>query len=473
MKICPVILCGGIGSRLWPASQNSLPKQFLKFNSKYSLLQNTIFRISDTEVFSTPLIICSEKSKFRTASALEELNISPLSIIAEPEQKNTAPAITLAAMFLKKFHPELQQMLVLASDHLIEDEENFVDYIQTLKQSNPDNLIVTFGIKPTHPATGYGYINQGAEIQHNLFHVNNFIEKPLESTAKKLIQNNRNLWNSGIFFVSYNTLLSEIKLHKPSIYQHISDALEKSKKDDYFLNIPTKSDFSKCENISIDYAILEKTENIAVFPLDIKWNDLGTWQSIYNITKKDPNNNAILGKKIYPYKTQDCLIYSDNPRVSTVTHRVTDLNISITDNVILISNKQYPEEIKEVYNALKDVSDIKEPSLEYRPWGYYKNILTTTDYKVKLLSINPNSQISLQYHHRRAEHWVITKGVATITIGQTIHTLNRDQSIYVPQNEIHRIENKTLEVLEIIEVQVGEYLGEDDIVRLEDKYNRI
>lgn len=473
MKICPVILCGGIGSRLWPASQDSLPKQFLKFNSKYSLFQNTILRIMDKELFSSPIIICNEKYKFRTASELEELNISPLSILVEPEQKNTAPAITLAAMFLKKYHPDLQHMLVLSSDHLINDTEAFIHYITQLTEINTDNLLITFGIKPTTPATGYGYIKQGKKINSALFHVQKFIEKPSEKTAKQLILDEGNLWNSGMFFFTYNSFLNEIKTYKPQIYDYISDTVEHTQKEGVFYNISKASKFSQCENISIDYAVLEKTNSASVLPVNIKWDDLGTWQSIYNATDKDINNNAILGNNIYPKDSQNCLVYSNNNKINTVLHRVQDLNVSVTDNVVLISHNKYPEEIKEVYNSLKDVPSIKEPSLEYRPWGYYQTILTTPFYKVKLLSLNPNSQISLQYHYKRAEHWVVIKGIATITIGKATHTLTRDQSIYVPKTEIHKIENQTPEILEIIEVQIGDYLGEDDIIRLEDKYNRI
>ncbi len=472
MKICPVILCGGVGSRLWPASQASLPKQFLKFNSKYSLFQNTILRITDKTLFSKPIIICSEKYKFRTASELESLNIEPLAIITEPEQKNTAAAITTAAMFLEKHHLELQKMLVLASDHIIEDTNNFLQYITNLNQANTKDLIVTFGIHPNYPATGYGYIKQSTPLHDSLFRVEQFIEKPPLDIAKKLIKNKANLWNSGMFFFYYNTLLKEIKHYKPELYHHISSTVNITKQDQYFYSIQPSSDFHKCESISIDYAIMEKTQNAAVLPIKIKWDDLGTWDSVYSTSQKDSNNNAILGKKIHTEKTQNCLIYSDNNMITTVAHRVNNLNISVTNNAVLISNNKYSEEIKAVYNKLKNEKDINEPSLEYRPWGYYKNILITDLYKAKLLSINPHSQISLQYHYKRAEHWVVTKGIASITIGDTLHTLERDQSIYVPKREIHRIHNKTNDLLEIIEVQIGDYLGEDDIVRLEDKYNR-
>lgn len=472
MKICPVILCGGIGSRLWPASQESLPKQFLKFHSKYSLFQNTILRTMSRKLFSKPLVICSKKYKFRTASELESLNVEPLAIITEPEQKNTAPAITAAALFLEKYHPNLQKMLVLASDHLIQDPQNFLQYIHDLNKIEITDLIITFGIYPNYPATGYGYIKQSTPLNNSLFKVEQFIEKPSKDIATKLIKSNDNLWNSGMFFFNYKTLLKEVKHQKPNIYKYIENTINTTKKDSYFYNIQASSDFCKCENISIDYAIMETTKNAAVLPLKIKWDDLGTWRSVYNVAQKDSSNNAILGEKIHTEKTQDCLIYSNNNKITTVAHRVNNLNISVTENVVLISNNKYPEEIKEVYNKLKNKKDLNDSSLEYRPWGYYKNILITGLYKVKLLSINPHSQISLQYHHKRAEHWVVTKGTASITIGDTLHILERDQSIYVPKKDIHRIENKTKHTLEIIEVQIGDYLGEDDIVRLEDKYNR-
>ena len=471
MKICPVILCGGIGTRLWPASQDSLPKQFLKFNSPYSLFQETILRVTNNQIFSQPLIICNEKFKFRTASDLEEINIDPLSIIVEPEQRNTAPAITAATLFLQKHHPELKNILVLSSDHYIQNKKQFLYKIEQLNSSNIQNFIVTFGITPDHPSTGYGYIKQGKKINDTLYEVKSFIEKPDQKTADILIKDKNIVWNSGIFFFQGQTLLQEISKYKPDIYKYSKKAVANITHDKYFYKLD-KNAFSQCENISIDYAVLEKTNIASVFPLNIQWNDLGTWQSIHNITKKDKHNNAILGDQIHTTQTDNCLIYSDNKQITSVAHRVKDLNIVITDSVVLVSNKHYPEEIKEVYKQLKNKNIITEPSLEYRPWGYYKNILTTTNYKVKLLSINPNSQISLQYHHQRAEHWVITKGTASITIGNTLHTLERDQSIYVPKHEVHKIENKTNSILEIIEVQIGNYLGEDDIVRLEDKYNR-
>ena len=469
--IIPVILCGGVGSRLWPVSRKTHPKQFLKIDGKHSLFQKTIFRVKNSKIFNAPIIICNESYKFKIASELEEIGIKPEAIIIEAEGRNTCPAISLAAHYVKDQLKSNDQILILPADHIIEEESRFLDYIQTASKGL-SNCLMTFGITPVYAATGYGYIQIGKELSPGVNQVKQFTEKPDKDTAQKFIDTNEYYWNSGMFLFDTETYLLELQKHKPEIFEYTKKAISNSTKIFNFIQID-KDAFSRCEDISIDYAIFEHTAKASVMPIDIKWHDLGNWQSIYDYHSKDSNNNVSVGHNINANTSKNCLVYSDN-KSHIILHKVDNIFVIATKDAVLVVNRNNTEEVKTIYNKLKaeDGDIVNHSSKHYRPWGYYEDLLVTNQYRVKLIQLNPHSEISLQYHNKRAEHWVITQGYAQITRGKETFTLKKDESVYIPVGKLHQIKNTTYTNIEFIEVQVGDYVGEDDIVRVKDLYQR-
>lgn len=466
--ITPVILCGGIGSRLWPVSRSSNPKQFLKVDGINSLFQKAIQRVSDSSIFSAPIIVCSDAYKFKVAAELEEIGVSPETIIVEPEQKNTCPAISLAAQYMKG----TGTMLVLPSDHLIKDDQKFIEYIK-FAAKNLAKSLMTFGIKPTYPATGYGYIEEGEEQSQNIYKIKKFIEKPDQDRAINFINSGCYYWNSGMFLLDVETYLAELNNLKPDLYNYTKQSIESAQKVLNFIQI-NKDVFAKCENISIDYAIFEATAKSSIMPVDIDWCDLGSWKSFYDHNSKDSSGNVLVGNNITNTSSTNCLVYSDS-RLHTVLHKVDNLSIIVTDDALLVINKDHTEEVKDIHSKLKSQNNsiVDHSNKHYRPWGSYEDLFVSKKYRVKIIQLNPHSQISLQYHNKRAEHWVITQGKASVTKGEETFWLNEDESVYIPVGVIHRVENPSDAVLCFVEVQVGEEVIESDIVRIEDKYARV
>jgi len=469
-KIIPVIVSGGIGTRLWPISRENHPKQFLKIDGTYSLFQKTILRVIDKDKFSNPIIICNESHKFKIASELEDLGIKAI-IIIEPSQKNTATAIALAAHYAYTHYGQGSTLLVLPADHILKEEDVFLRTIETASKNVSDSII-TFGIKPTFPSVNYGYIKAGSSVFNESFRVEEFVEKPELPIAITYLESGKYFWNSGMFLFSVKTYLSELEKYLPETFLFTKECLEKAKEVFNFLQID-QSTFEKSSNISIDYGILEKTDKACVMPLNVSWHDLGTWTSLYDYYEKDKNNNALIGNKIFESNSSNCMVYSSSDK-HVVLNNLKNLVIAVTEDAILIINKDSTDEIKKIYKDFENNNNeiIKTSTQSYRPWGYYKDLLIGDNHRVKIIHLNPRSKISLQYHHKRAEHWIVTKGEAHITKGTEKFILNKDESIYIPSNEVHMIENKSDYYLEFIEVQVGSYVGEDDIVRLEDKYGR-
>jgi mannose-1-phosphate guanylyltransferase/mannose-6-phosphate isomerase len=466
IKTIPVILCGGIGSRLWPVSRENHPKQFLKINSEYSLFQRTVLRTSINNGFLNPIIVCNENYKFKVAAELEEIAVKASAIITETEQKNTSSAVALAAHYIKYHFGEEHNMLVMPSDHIIKEENVFIKHVQGCVQKINDQ-IVTFGIKPRFPSECYGYIKTGSHISDDLYHVEEFVEKPNTYNANIYIKSDCYFWNSGIFLFSAKIYLEQLKKCIPENYYNTEESIIHLKKNFNFIQ-PDQKSFARCKNISIDYGILEKSNKVTVKVLDINWYDLGAWESIYEYCRKDKNNNAVVGSRVHSYNSKDCLIYS-NSQHHVVLNGLKNLSIIVTDDAILVSDKNSSDNMKKIYDCISRESSeiIKSSNISHRPWGQYKDLLVQDNYRVKLIQLNPHSKISLQYHHKRAEHWVITKGVGHIKKGGAEFVLNKDESTYIPRGETHMIENKFDSVLEFIEVQVGEYVGEDDIVRIE------
>lgn len=471
-KIVPVIMAGGNGTRLWPLSRIQYPKQFLALGEKgKSLFQATINRLKDLDCLA-PILICNEEHRFLAAEQLREINISG-SIILEPEGKNTAPAITLAALQIIDQIDEAEQenviMLVLAADHHLEDESAFEQAIFNAVDLAVQNYLVTFGIVPTKPETGYGYIQKG-ELIGKGNRVANFVEKPNKIQAKKYLEAGCFLWNSGMFVFKVNRFLEEMSLYASDILETCKVAINDSKKDMDFIRV-NKDKFSLCRSESIDYAVMEKTQRAAVVPLDAKWSDIGSWSALWEIQKHDDFGNAIKGDVI-------CLDSSNN--YINAEHRLVtvlgleDLIIVETKDAILITDKDHVQDVKKVVEKIKLQERTEHLSHRevYRPWGKYDSIDSSERYQVKRITVKSGEKLSVQMHHHRSEHWIVVSGTAKVYKGQEQLLLTENQSVYIPVGEVHALENPGRIPLELIEVQSGAYLGEDDIVRFEDRYGR-
>jgi len=473
LRLQPVILSGGKGSRLWPLSRECYPKQYLELDEKnnFTLLQNTYLRLNSIKNLEPPIIICNEDQRFLVAEQMLEINIKPKSIILEPEGKNTAPAIALAALLTKKKEEDLG-LIILSSDHIIENPKEFKDsIIEGLHYANIDK-IVTFGVLPTSPETGYGYIESLDELsrEKKSSPINKFIEKPAEETAKKLIQDKKYTWNSGIFLFKSSAIIKELNQFAPEILSICQSALNNSVNDLDFLRI-NKKIFQKCPNISIDIAVMEKTNNAIVVGLNAGWDDIGSWESIWKKSNKDKNNNSTKGNVLLT-DSKGCYLRSENRLV--VGLGLKELIVIDTDDALLIANKKSSQKVKEIVKDLekKDIPEGRLNKKMFRPWGNYTSIINGPSWQVKRLEIKPGSSLSLQMHHHRTEHWIIVEGIAKVEIDDRKTLLKKNESIYVPQCSKHRLSNPGKNLLIIIEVQNGEYLGEDDIVRFEDIYGR-
>ncbi len=473
-KILPVILCGGEGTRLWPLSRKSFPKQFLSLtnvNDK-SLLQNTQKRLEGIKDLLEPILICSSEHRFIVAEQMREINVNPKSIILEPFGRNTAPAILLAA-FKSLETEDNPHLLVLSSDHQIKNEKKFRDIIEIGKTYSSDNKLVTFGVIPKSPETGYGYIKSDKPFDTKKIegiNISEFIEKPNLKKAKELINDKSYTWNSGIFLFKAKTIINEIKNLNPEIFK----ACEKT-----FCNITADLDFQRldekyfevCPNMSIDNAVMENTKKGIVIPLDAEWSDIGSWNSVWKNSEKDKDGNFKKGR-VLSKETQNCYLSSESKLL--VSLGIDNLVIIDTDDVTLVADKNESETIKKVVKDLQ-VKKIKEAVLHkrvYRPWGFYLSILEDSRFQVKIIHVKPGAKLSLQMHHHRSEHWVVVKGTAEVEINSEITILSENESKYIPLGSRHRLINPGKIPLEIIEIQSGAYVGEDDIVRFEDLYGR-
>ena len=474
-SIIPVILCGGSGSRLWPLSRKSYPKQFLSINSdsNKSLFQNTYQRIKNLKGLKEPILICNEEHRFIVAEQMREINIKPRSIILEPIGRNTAPAITLAALISKEFEKDAQ-LLVLSSDHIIEDEKQFIKVIyEGIKYAN-DGRLVTFGVIPDEPATGYGYIKsaeplEGSEIKGS--RIESFIEKPDLITANKLIKDKRYSWNSGMFLFKANAILNEIKNFTPEVLYSCKKSLEGKLFDLDFQRLDQDS-FYNCPSISIDVAVMEKTIKGTVLPLKANWTDIGSWNAVWKISKKDESNNYIEGSVIAK-NSQNCYFRGEQRLIAALG--VKNLIVIETSDAILVADKNQSQEVKNIVNYLKErgIREGQEHKKIYRPWGSYESIVEEERWQVKIINVKPGEKLSLQMHHHRSEHWIIVSGTAQVEIDDKEITLHENQSSYIPIGSKHRLSNPGKIPLKLIEVQSGSYLGEDDIHRFEDNYGRI
>lgn len=468
--IVPVILSGGSGTRLWPLSREHYPKQLLAFVGEQTMLQETARRLEGLSGQLPAVVVCNEEHRFLVAEQLREVGHLPQSILLEPFGRNTAAALTLAALAIAERTPD-SIMLAMPADHVIRDLDSFHDAVKAGQGEALAGKLVTFGIVPTIPETGYGYIRKGARlVSGNAYQVDRFVEKPDVMTARGYVASGDYLWNSGIFMMTAVRWLEELQQFRPDIAAACLDAWREGRRDMDFFRVG-KDAFGRCPSESIDYAVMEKTNNAVVIPLDAGWSDIGAWSSLWEASARDHDGNVLRGD-VAAINSQDTLLISKHRFVAAVGLR--DVIVIETADAVLVANKEQAQDVKTVVNFLKNAKRSEHITHRkvYRPWGCYEGVDIGETFQVKRITVNPGAALSLQMHYKRAEHWIVVKGTAKVTRGDDVFTLIANQSTYIPIGTKHRLENPDTVPLEMIEVQSGSYLGEDDIVRFEDKYNR-
>lgn len=467
--IIPIILAGGIGSRLWPVSRALLPKQFIQFPQQPgSLFQNTITRLQGLDDLAMPLVVCNDDHRFLAAEQLRQLGIRDATVVLEPFGRNTAPAVALAALSLEARHPQAL-LLVLPSDHLIQRAEALRHAVSAGIPLANDGALVTFGIVPGAPETGYGYVKRGQPLGAG-FAVDQFVEKPDLETARAYLASGDYLWNSGMFLFRVDRYLAELERCRPDILAACRAAHAAMIADGAFTRVPAAV-FEACPADSIDYAVMEHTPAAAVIPLDAGWNDLGAWSAFTDLGEKDADNNVVNGDVLLT-DVRNSYVQAGSRLVTAVGVR--DTVIVETSDAVLVAARDKVQNVKDIVDMLR-LQQREEHSLHdlvLRPWGSYERLVEAPGYKVKHIVVNPGGSLSLQYHHHRSEHWVVIHGQATVTRDGEVFTVEANESTFIPRGCRHRLENRSDVPCELIEVQVGDYLGEDDIVRLDDQYGR-
>ncbi|WP_145588251.1 mannose-1-phosphate guanylyltransferase/mannose-6-phosphate isomerase [Yersinia aldovae] len=468
--LLPVIMAGGTGSRLWPMSRELYPKQFLKLHGAHSMLQTTVKRLDGVDVMD-PIVICNEDHRFLVAEQLRQLNKLSHNIILEPVGRNTAPAIALAALKAVA-NGNNPTMLVLAADHIISDISAFHDAIKKAIPLANEGRLVTFGIVPTGPVTGYGYIHRGKMLtdKNQSFEVERFVEKPDLTTAKEYVTSGEYYWNSGMFMFLAKQYLRELEEFRPDILEVCQQAINKSSSDSDFITI-NKEIFETCPDESIDYAVMEKTTEAIVVALDAGWSDVGSWSALWEVSSKDEYGNAISGDS-FLHDTKNCYINTDEKLIAAIG--VENLVIVNTKDAVLVVDKSKVQDVKKIVEYLKENnrSEYRRHRETYRPWGRSDMVVSENRFNVNRITVKPGGSFSLQMHHHRAEHWVVLSGTAKVTIGDKTFLLTENQSTFIPIGSNHQLENPGKIPLELLEVQSGSYLGDDDIIRIKDHYGR-
>ena len=470
-RLFPVILSGGSGTRLWPSSRAALPKQLLPLLSERTLFQDTVERITNLPNTAPPLIVCNEAHRFMIAEQMRTLDIQPNAILLEPVGRNTAPAIAIAALSIQRQDPDAL-MLVLPADHLIANESAFHTAVEHAMAIATEGYLVTFGIVAKSAETGFGYIRQGLPIPDHAhsFQVREFVEKPDLATAQQYVESGEYYWNSGMFLFQVKEVIDELRRLRPDSLSACEAALDLAKNDLDFVRLDAAA-FTACPSESIDYAVMELTLKAAVVPADMAWSDIGAWSSIWEVSVKDATHNAVRGDVMIEDSNHN-LIRAESRLV--VALGVENLIIIETADAVLVASKERSQDVKLIVDKLKSQARSEHLYHErvYRPWGWYEGIDAGERFQVKRIMVNPGAKLSLQMHHHRAEHWIVVSGTAMVVRGEEHVMLCENQSTYIPLGSKHRLENPGKVPLHLIEVQSGTYLGEDDIVRYEDIYER-
>ena len=468
--IHPVILSGGSGTRLWPLSRSQFPKQLLDLAGPMTMIQQTMLRSSGPQ-FQRPLLICNAEHRFLVAEQARNAGVVPQVILLEPAGRNTAPAAALAALLVAKSDPG-GVLLLLPADHLVRDQAAFLGAVEQGVAAAAAGNLVTFGIQPANPDTGYGYIQRGHALigSKSTFAVARFVEKPDAATAASYIESGDYYWNSGMFAFRADAYLAELERLEPQLLESCRAALAGAAPDFDFLRIAVQP-FTDCKAISIDYAVMEHTSKAVVVPVEMGWSDIGSWDSLWQVSDRDSGGNAFSGD-VLQLDSRNSYLRSEGPLVAALG--VEDLVVVATPDAVLVSSRARAQDVKKIVSLLKQSGRELHISHRkvHRPWGSYESIDVGANYQVKRIAVRPGAKLSLQMHHKRAEHWVVVSGLAQVTCGEKVFILKENESTYIPLSTKHRLENVGTEPLHLIEVQSGAYLGEDDIVRFEDSYGR-
>ncbi len=467
----PVILSGGSGTRLWPLSRAALPKQLLALHGERTMIQETVLR-AQLPGAAPPLLLCSEAHRFLVAEQMKEIGVAPRAIVLEPMGRNTAPAAAVAALMTAEADPQ-GVVVLLPSDHVVRDAASFAEATRLAADAAREGHIVTFGMAPSAPETGYGYVHRGPRLEalDGAFKVRRFVEKPNAETAAGYLADGGYFWNSGMFVFRADVLIEDLRLHAPDVLVAAREALAKAKRDADFVRLDADA-FANAPSISIDYALMEKTDRAAIVPCDIGWSDVGAWSALWEIRDQDAQNNVLLGDVI-AHDSTGSYVHSDRRLIALVG--VHDLVVIATEDAILVADRSRAQDVKAVVDRLKadSRSEHSEHRRVSRPWGSYETVDVGPRHQVKHIAVKPGGRLSLQMHKHRAEHWVVVEGTARVTVGDKVSTLKENESVFIPLGEKHRLENPGDVPLRLIEVQSGSYLGEDDIVRFEDIYGRV
>jgi mannose-1-phosphate guanylyltransferase/mannose-6-phosphate isomerase len=467
-KIIPVIMCGGAGTRVWPASRETMPKQFIPLLGKLSTFQATLQRL-DPEIFDEPAVVTNHDYRFLVQEQMKEIGVSG-DIVLEPERRDSAAAVAVACELASQRAPDAV-VAVFAADHDVRKVDTFRDLCRKAADAADKGFIVTLGVKPTHPATGYGYIRPGALVvpESGVAKVEAFVEKPDAATAERYIADGY-LWNSGNFFFRADVMRQELQDFQPEIAQAAAEAFARAERDLGFLALDKES-FARAPKTSIDYAVMERTTHAAVIPADIGWSDVGNWQAVWELSDRDEKGNAVRGTGVVLDASN---VYIQSDECLTAVLGVDNVIVVTTDDAVLVLGAQHGDKVKQLVDELKrrKLKQAQEHRRVYRPWGYYQSIDAGERHQVKRIVVKPGHKLSLQKHYHRAEHWIVVRGAAEVTRDNEVTMIHENESIYLPMGSVHRLVNPGKIDLELIEVQTGSYLGEDDIVRIEDVYHR-